>query len=396
MDNRQISEIPSNELQYQKSNFLIGAKFRYTLLENKILAYSLSQIQHAKEDKDGILVSEIKVSELKKLLGCSKSHSFYERLGPVAKALTGKKIGMTNPEQKVFDYIAVVIRATYKGGVLTIKYNPDIKPYICQINSNYTIFQLEIMCKFRSKFSFRLYELLKSKAYTPKGAPVSGEPYRIRYGLSELKLNLGVVNAELDCVQRILSNKQNPDYDKAVEESPEKMFDDWRDFKKSVLECAKKEINEITEIEFEYKPLKGSYGGKVYAIDFIVREKPDFEVNKKSKTKKLSVDELKEEDKLEIMDEINDFIDEPLKIRDIKAIGEAAGYDIERVRKAYEVATSSKQPIDNLVGFMVAAITKGYEAPVKKPRGRPKKNTFQEFEQLAYDFDDIENNFMAN
>ena len=37
---------------YSKSNFLIGAKYRSTLLENKLMALSLSRIQYNKEKNE--------------------------------------------------------------------------------------------------------------------------------------------------------------------------------------------------------------------------------------------------------------------------------------------------------------------------------------------------------
>ena len=64
---------------YVKSNFLIGAKYKSSLLENKVMAISLNKIKDAEEDKEGTLIVRLKASELKKLLD-SKSGSFYSQL----------------------------------------------------------------------------------------------------------------------------------------------------------------------------------------------------------------------------------------------------------------------------------------------------------------------------
>ena len=51
---------------YSKPNFLISAKYKSSLMANKVLAISLSRLQEAADSKDGVLVSDIKASEIKK------------------------------------------------------------------------------------------------------------------------------------------------------------------------------------------------------------------------------------------------------------------------------------------------------------------------------------------
>ena len=48
-------------VQYQKSNFIISGKYKSSLLENKLMAISLSKLQYAEETSDS-LVSRIKAS----------------------------------------------------------------------------------------------------------------------------------------------------------------------------------------------------------------------------------------------------------------------------------------------------------------------------------------------
>lgn len=379
--------MPYEQTEYFKSNFLIGAKYKSTLLENKIMAISLSHIQNAEEDMNtGALISKIPASELRELMGV-KGGSFYNQLDKAAKSMTGKTIGMSNPEKKVFDYIAVIIRAHYEGGIFTLEYNPHMKSYIQDIKQNFTILNLPTMLEFDSVYSFRLYELLKSKAYYPKGIDRRENVFKISFSVSELKLNLGVVNAELDKVKKALHNSKTPDYDKAIEISPEKVFETWYEFKRRALDIAVKEINKKTDMEVTYNSLKSGRGGKVYQIDFIV------ELNKEEK----KADELSQEDKDNIIDEIFEFIEEPVKLKDIRAIVEAAEYDKDKVKKAYDIMKNSNSDINNMVGFMIKAIKDNFSLPVSiKKDKNPSTAQFNQFMHQDYDIEALEKELLNN
>ena len=224
---------------YSKSNFLIGAKYRSTLLENKLMALSLSRIQYNKEKNE--LFAKIKASEIRRLLN-TNTGSFYTQLDDTAKMMTGKSIGISDAEKQEFCYIAVVTKAEYKNSELYVQFHSDLKKYLYNIKDKFTPLQLSIMLSFKNVYSFRLYEILKSKSFYPKWEKRNDNLFRFEISLSELKLELGIVNSELDEVRRVLRNSTNPDYDKAVEKSPEVMFSTWYDFRRYVVDKAIKEI----------------------------------------------------------------------------------------------------------------------------------------------------------
>ena len=188
--------------EFSKSNFLISSKYRSSLLENQIMAISLSRIQ-----TDGILVyAEIKASELKKMLNITGG-SFYAKLDKTANMMTGKTIGFTDPDNEEFEYHAVVTSAKYKRGTFRVEFNHNLKNMISDIKNNFTRLSLPILMQFKTVYGFRLYEVLKSRLY-------KGDMIVIR--LSELRFLLGVANAELENVKSILRGNKNPDYDKAL------------------------------------------------------------------------------------------------------------------------------------------------------------------------------------
>ena len=343
--------------EYIKSNFLISGKYKSTLMENKLLAIFLANINNVVEEH-GLLYSRMKASDLRKMLNGNQG-SFYSQLNKAANSLTGKSIGMSDPESKVFDYMTIIVHATYDKGVMTMKFNPEIKDYIHDIKKNFTRLQLPIMLSFDCVYSFRLYEILKSKAYYPKGTKHMDGVFVSTFLLSELKLNLGVVNADLDGVKKVLKKNKNPDFDKAVSVASEKVLDEWGDFKKVVLEPAMKEINEKTDIEISYTPIRGGNGGRIYEIEFIIKTNSMLETEE-------DVVELSEEEKLEFIDKISKFFAEQIRFKDLVSIAKAAHYDFKKVVKAQECLKQQKQKVENEVGWLITAIKKDFHVNTQK------------------------------
>jgi len=387
-----VSAIRHNDT-YSKGNLLITAKYRSSLLENKLLAIALANIQNSYEDDNGNLISELKASEIKKLMGDS-SNSIYRHLEPIAQQMTGRTIGMKDPEREIFDYKSVVTHAHYENGTFTIEFNHLLKDQIIDIQNKYTVLNLPTMLLFKSVYSFRLYELLKSMSYIPKGQKRNEEDknWELKFQLSELKLELGVVNANSDRVQKILSNKKHPNYDEAVKAAPEQVFEQYRDFKRRVLDVAVSEINEKTEINVEYETLKSGRGGKVNAIIFYVSydnvaQKEEIVKTEEVVEKPMDIDEL--------LDEIYDILEGNFKLKDVRKIAKEADYNLASIKKAYKVYKKNEDNVENSVGFMIAAIKDGYESTAKKKKTKA-QNTFVEFDQNEYDFDDLEGQLIDN
>lgn len=389
----------NNYSKYSKSNFLIGAKYKSTLLENQILAISLSNAKEFHKDEKGILVSTIKAKDIINILN-KNSGSFYNELASVADSMTSRTIGMIDPEKKVFDYISVVIRAKYESGKFQIYYNPYIENYLVGLEKNFTKLSLGIMASFKTVYAFRLYELIKSQCYyVNKVENVDGR-YVIAFNLSELKLNLGVVNSNLDEVQSVLRKKQNPDYDKAVEASPEKTYEDWREFKRCVLDASIKEINgykknsneKLTDMVLKYDTVKSGRGGKVCRVIFTadILQRSDAFMHKGEEG---SSAEMTIEDKDNFIDELSEVIQEHIKIKDLRAIAEAANYNMDIIKEKYEM--SKYQDVDSLVGWIIAAIKNDYSEPVPA-KAKKKSKPVWETENHQYDFSDLEKMLLEN
>ena len=386
------SLLPVEEYQdendiYARSNFMISAKYKSSLYANRLMALSLSKINTASESEEGFLTVKIKGREIKNAFG-SRSGDFFRQLDNTARDMTGQTVGYTDADSQSFTYIAAVIKAKYEDGEFAITFHNELKPYLQNLSQNYSTFSLKIMMKWQSTQTFRFYELLKSRMYHRKNdyAP-NNNLFRLQFDINELKLCLGIVNAELADVRKILNkSKGTPEiWAKAVEASPEKTYSTWYDFKRKVIDKATKEINDNPECGVKIhkvETLKSGKGGKVYAV-VIYAEKTTPASHRKPA---VDVEEIDYDD---LSDQIREMIGD-IRTKEAKAIGEAARWDMDRIRRNYEY--SETKDVEDIVGFMIKAVKEDWAASEKRSRkksGSSKVSGFSNFDERDYDYDEL-------
>ncbi len=380
------TDIIINE-DYRKNNFLIGSAYKSTLLENKIMAVALANIKNARIEEDGTVVSVIRAKDMIRLMNANRG-SFYTQLESTANSMRSHSIGMRDPEKGYFDYITLITRTTYEDGDFRIEWNRHLKPYLKDISTPFTVLNINTMLSFKTVYSFRLYEILKSQAFKSKYKSTKVEnEFIIEYSIAELKLHLGVVNAEEPGVQKALKKQREPNFEKAVEVAQDRMYETWKDFRTKVLDVACKEISEKTDMNISYEPIKSGRGQRVRAINFFVRYKKDSEPPEDKDKGKGTSSSVPDAVKFEVVAKVARLIKEILSTDDILAICEAASYEYEKIEKIYELAQDSEK-INSLVGFMISGIKNDYKKTALQ--GQKKKPSYKDFEQRTYDFDELE------
>lgn len=359
---------------YSKANLFINSKYKTSLMANRVMAVSFAKINEAEEDREGSLTVRMSAAELRTLFNVS-GNGLYDNLNKAAAELTGKTIGMSDDTSRRFKYIAVVTAASFSDGVFSIEYNKALNKYLKDINSSFTLLDLSTMLSFTSNNSFRLCEYLKSKAYSPKGT--SGEIYDITVSVSELKMILGIINADQPSVRKILNDKESPDYDEAADKATAQQFTDFRDFKKRVMTPAIEEINSKSDMNVEINYLRSGYGGKVQAVNFKVRYKKDKKDAKEAGGYDVEV--------VKLCDRILKLIEEKITFADAIKIAEAAGYDYDRVSEKYEIS-KSKANIEDITGFMISALKNDYRKPVKKKADYIKSGNTRDYNKKDYEY----------
>jgi len=381
---------------FSKSNYLIQARFDYTLLCNQTLAVSL---QKAVKEGDEY-VARFSVKEVKDLL--QKNYKdFYNQMKKAADKMSSTRICIEDPQKGKFEFHQLIPTFVYDNGNCEVHFNSQLNHIVGNLTTNFTSFNLTTLTHLDTLPGYRLYETIKSDCYYPKF--YKGEKtgkYTIKYSVSELKVMLNAVDINHPEIASLLKDRENINYDLIIEKAQELYEKDkdkdiptkdkyrapkwqqYRDFKRQVIVPAIEEINKKTELEIEL----GENGKR--NIKEIVFYVTDTSFASNIKTDDIIVEE-KEFDEDDFIDEIHSvllFNKEPFKIKELRTIAKEADFDKETILKAYEVV-NQMGTIENPVGAMIAAIKNKWE--VSTPATGNKKSDFSHFEQRGYDYDQM-------
>lgn len=255
----------SNDLVV-KHNKIIESKYNMTTSEIKIIAKLTSMIKKDDEDfKEYVFVSKKLLDELN--LGKEN----YTVLEESINKLISRRIEIEQENKKKKLVTTFLSSCMYDNtgdeSKVILRYDPQLKPYFLQLGKHFTKYYLQNVLELNSFYAIRIYELCKQ--------------------YETLKERIILVEK----LKEILD----------IEEKYKK----YNDFKKYVLEIAKREINEKTDINIDYEEMKT--GRKVTKIKFLVSSKKNSKKIKKE---------------IEIVDETKEYSEEVLELFNILPFGE--------------------------------------------------------------------------
>lgn len=286
-----------------KSNSLIQrTKYSLPRTEQKLLFLLMSKIDQ-KHDLDASKVYTITFQEFAKLTGVKmmdKSYSLYLRdtvtnLG--TRSFWRRKDGPENVYKQYF-WLDRGTEIDLDKREIRIKFNPDIWKDIAQLTSNYTSYSIDYLLMMKSTYSMRIYEVIlsydngsrnygynnglvfepvteeirrkyhgkpdfsdvveKNKdnkellAFTEKMPDLSGFKYK-RFEIEEFK---GLLSAPRTDERENCKSKKK-DADKYNREKPlSEKYKTYGEFQRNVLQPVKEEINLLTDIWFDYIPVR--------------------------------------------------------------------------------------------------------------------------------------------
>lgn len=217
-----------------KANSLIQrSRFSLSTQQQKIVLYIISMIEPEDED---FKLYEFKITEFCKVCGIDSQSDIYNILRTQIKTISDKSLWI-----ELEDGTETIVRWIEKpyidkhSGTIKIKLDNDMKPYLLQLKEKFTKYELIYTLNFKSKYSIRLYEYLKSIHYHKL------KPYTKTIPIDKFKLLL-----------------DNP-------------YDDFKNFHTRVLQPAQKEINAYSDIIFNYELLR--QGRKVVSITITIESK---------------------------------------------------------------------------------------------------------------------------
>lgn len=219
-----------------QSNEITRATYSATLIEKKIIYNVFSKIDNNLQYFNLI---EVKLTDI--FAGKTTSNKVFN----ISYNLESLKYKMYN--EKNFIYIPLFKKISYKkgSGLLLCELDDKIKPFLLQLNGNYTNFNYITAMNFKSSYSMRIYELIS------------------QYKSSKFLI------IKIDRLKQIL-NLENK-------------FSRYSCFKKVVLNVAKKEISEKAEFSFKFTEIKK--GKQVVRLRFNISKKP----KKDKKNKRINI-----------------------------------------------------------------------------------------------------------
>jgi plasmid replication initiation protein len=210
--------------------FMRGGEFSESAL--KLSAYLIANL---KENQN---IYEINIKEYLKKVALNIGD--YQYVKKVAKELFDKEFIMENRFEQKLEYYHFLSAVKYDKGVLKVEFSIMLMEYLLKIKSKYLRYEIKNIMSLNSKYSIRLYKILKDRFEQES-----------RYNKkAELKISL-------DEMKELFEIPKSYNYGM---------------FKKRILEKAKKEFEEHTDIIFDYEEIKT--GRKVTAIKFLIRLNP--------------------------------------------------------------------------------------------------------------------------
>jgi len=215
-----------------KSNDLIQkSRFQLSTQEQKIILYLISKIT---PDDVELKEHDFEIREFYKICGIKEiDGSAYKYLKQNLQKLRDRSfwVAQEDGSETLFSWLDWVT-INQKSGTVIIKLNEKMKPYLLELKSKFTQYELIHTLAMRSQYAIRLYEILKSYEYKQRWLITTDE------------------------LKRLLSAEN---------------YERYADFKRRVLNIAVREINDLSDIFVSYKPIKSSR--KYVKIEFEIKPK---------------------------------------------------------------------------------------------------------------------------
>lgn len=201
-----------------QANDLLSATMDLSLQARKFLACLIARISPQDETFCRYWVP---VEDYMDLAGIRSKANYFKILLGVASELRAVNIISKN---KKLVKISGIITAAYddeENKMVGAEFNEDLKPFLLQLRSDLTSYQLQAVMKLRSNYSYKLYNLLIRHAWKKDAT----------------------VRLEIDLLRKELIGE-------------DKKYQKYSNFKNRILAPAQKEINAKTDIRYSYKPIR--------------------------------------------------------------------------------------------------------------------------------------------
>lgn len=244
------------EYMVVKSNILVlNARYQYSLNQQKMIAYICSKIKPVLEKQGQYQLDyEFEIMDYIRLMGIEKKGDVYNEIKKILQDLRNRSCWIY--DEKTGDEVLVgwlaKVRTNKRSGLVKYKLDEDLVPYLFELQKRYLSYGLINILNFKSKYSIRMYELLKAY-YDMKRSQYKKK----RYETPVIEWVL-----DLDELKHILMLDIDTEKDK---------YKNFNDFKRKILQMAQREINDLSDMKFEFEPI--TKGRKTVKVKFLIEFK---------------------------------------------------------------------------------------------------------------------------
>lgn len=171
-------------LKIYKSNDIVESSYQLTLNEQRVLLACIAQID-TKKSPPVSNAFKLNAKDFSDVFGVSEDRA-YSELDKVADLLADRWVYILNPQVDVsmrkIRWVSSIDYGLAGTSELTLKFSPEISPYLFELKQKFTGYSLGNVCGMTSIYGVRLYELLAQHRQFGKR----------KLELSELKEILGV------------------------------------------------------------------------------------------------------------------------------------------------------------------------------------------------------------
>jgi len=250
-----------------KANSLIEANYRLSLVQQRVILIMASMVQPDDEDFKWY---RIRANDFMKVTG-THSHNLYQEMVSSIHNLMEKVITISINE-KIILKTHWINDALYRvgAGYVDVAFSPNLKPFLLHLKERFTSYRLENVIQLKSSYSIRIYELLKQ--------------YQ----------SIGRRAVTIELLRKMLGIDSNE-------------YKTYNNLKRKVLMVAHKEINEKTDLCFEFREIK--LGRKVNEIEFVINKKETESKSERLKRQREAKKQEKEDkEKAQRRQKIDDYL----------------------------------------------------------------------------------------
>lgn len=336
-----------NYLVTKSNYFIMNCSYDLSLEEQKLILTLASMVQPEDEQ---FKPYNFRIADFIELLGI-ETQTKYTTIPKITKELM-KKVFEIEEDDEIIQ-TAWLSSVTYKkgSGTVQLEFSPKLKPYMLQLKEKFTQYQIANILSMKSKYSPRIYEILKCNEFKKQG----------------------YIEIEIEELRKLLK--------------ADNIYPLYADFKRKIILKTQKELKKISDISFEFEEIKT--GRKVTSIKFYIKP------NKQNKQNKIIQSVAQQEvsvtiDESNSINKVKSIFHEDITNLQAKQIYNTAKGDIDLIKEKYQLAKESSN-IKNIVGWIIDAIKRDYKEPI----GKTKVDRFNDFEQRTYDFDKLEKQLLG-